>query len=433
MRSITPRSGLVAAALAGSLALAACSSSGGSQPQTLNTSGAAPKGVTLTLWHNSADTPALLELYKAYESESGNKIDLVNIPSDGFENAMQTKWATGARPDILEYHGIGSFIAPFDPAQNMLDLSSMSFVAKEGALAKIAGNVGGKVYAASIGFPQIFGIYYNKQVFAAAHLQPPQSFADLSSDCKVFKAKGIIPLFEAGGSGWPQQLLSFDYQGQYNVGNAYVNQILDGKANVTDANGPFVQALTAYDNLHKAGCFNSDATSADYEASLTAVLTGKAAMVSNHSDMVSTFDTDANNNKAKVDATIGFVGVSATKPIANYAPTPLGTYYVPKTGDSTKERAALDFINYVTGAGYAKYVQEAGSIPVLSGTPTPPLQGLEQDVQKTWQTAAVTPNGWPGFTQFATESGKLLAGQESPAAVAKNMQAAYLQAKAAGS
>jgi raffinose/stachyose/melibiose transport system substrate-binding protein len=425
--------GLLAAAVTVGLAVSGCSSSKGmsSTPGAASTDGAAPKGVTLTLWHNTADSKALLDLYKAYEAKSGNKINLVDIPSDGFENTAQTKWATGARPDILEYHGIGSFIAPFNPAKNMLDLSNLAFVAKEGDLAKVAGNVNGKVYAASIGFPQIFGIYYNKKVFSAAGLKAPQNLADLKSDCQVFKGKGITPMYEAGGSGWPQQLLSFDLMGEYNVGDVYTKAIIDGSQKVTDPNGPFVQALTNYKALQTAGCFNKDATSAKYEDSIKAVYEGKAAMVSQHSDNVATFNSDAGGDTAKVDATIGFVGVSTTKPIANYAPTPLGTYYVPNTGDSTKQRAAVDFVNFITGDGYAAYVKEAGAIPVLSGVEAPPLQALAQDVQKAWENTAITPNGWPGFTQFSTESGKLLAGQESPAAVAKNMQAAFEQAKAA--
>jgi raffinose/stachyose/melibiose transport system substrate-binding protein len=247
----------------------------------------------------------------------------------------------------------------------------------------------------------------------------------------VFKAKDITPIFEAGGSGWPQQLLAFNLMGEYNVGDVYTKSINDGSTKVTDPKGPFVQALTNYNRLRTDGCFNSNATSAKYEDSVKAVYEGKAAMVAQHSDIVANFNSDAGGDTKKVDATVGFVGVSTTKPIANYAPTPLGTYYVPKTGDDTKQRAAVDFIDFITGAGYANYVKEAGAIPVLSGVATPPLQGLMQDVQKTWKNAAITPNGWPGFTQFSTESGKLLAGQESPAAVAKNMQTAFEQAKAA--
>lgn len=58
-----------------------------------DTSGNAPTGVTLTLlhntlWHNTADPTALLDLYKAYEKKSGNTIELVDIPADSFPSTV---------------------------------------------------------------------------------------------------------------------------------------------------------------------------------------------------------------------------------------------------------------------------------------------------------------------------------------------------------
>src|SRR5947209_516668 len=70
-----------------SLLLAACSSGAGSSDKA-DTSGTAPTGVTLTMWHNSGDSKALLDLYKAYEKASGNTIDLVGMPSDTYPNAV---------------------------------------------------------------------------------------------------------------------------------------------------------------------------------------------------------------------------------------------------------------------------------------------------------------------------------------------------------
>ncbi len=67
------------AAISGLVLLAGCSSGGttsseeSGQAETTAASAAAeaPTGVTLTLWHNSADSQALLDMYKRYEQESG--------------------------------------------------------------------------------------------------------------------------------------------------------------------------------------------------------------------------------------------------------------------------------------------------------------------------------------------------------------------------
>ena len=431
------RTAAAAVALAAAVTVAACSSGGGSQSSSVNPlTATAPKGVTLTLWHNTADSPALMDLYKAYEKWSGNKINFVNIPAANYPTVVQTKWATGARPDILEWHGNRTDVLGLNIPQNAVDLSGLPFVKAEGALAKVSGSVNGKTYAATLGFPSVFGVFYNKQVFAKAGLTPPRNYADLAGDCTVLKQKdpGVVPIFEAGGDQWPTQVLSsFDYLGQYNASGAFDSGITGNTAKFTDANGPFLAGLQAYETLKSAGCFNKDATTATWDSSMKALLDGAAAMVGNSSDSISLLDADANGDTAKADATVGFVGVSATKPVANYSPSPLGTFYVPKTGDTRNEAAAVQFIKYITGPGYASYVKEAGAIPTLAGIPAPKLQGLMTDVQQAYDNGATLSvnSDIPGFTSYGALAQGLLAGQDTPSQVASKMQAYYLEASAA--
>ncbi len=433
MRTSIRRSALAVSVVAG-LALAACGDGSSDQPAAADTAGSAPTGVTLTLWHNTADPQALLDLYKKYEAASGNTIQLVDVPAATYPPAIQAKWATGERPDLLEWHGNQTDLLALNGANTMLDLSAMPFVAKEGDLAKVAGAIDGKVYAASIGFPSVSGVFYNKQVLAKAGLQPPASYADLASACTTLKSSGVTPIVIAGGDGWPPQILSgWNYMAEYNVGAAYDTQVNSGQAKVNDANGPLVAGLKAFDTLRTSGCFNSDATTAKWTTSLKDLLDGKAAFVPQNSDSISQLDSIAGGDTRKVDDTIGFVGVSATRQLANYAPTVLGTYYAPKTGDATRQRAAADFIDFITGTGYAGYVTASGAPPTLTGTATPQLQGLWQEVQTAYQAGAGLTfiSQLPGFNNFGPETGKLLAGQESPQQTADRMQTYLLQAKAA--
>ena len=428
---------VAAAMLAIGAAVAACSSGTASQNSASDVlSGATPTGITLTLWHNTADPQALLDLYKAYEKASGNKIVLVNMPQSTFPTAVQTKWATGARPDILEWHGNEDDAESLNISQNAIDLSSLAFVKKEGTLAQLAGNIGGKVYAASIGFPTVWGVFYNKKDFAEAGLSAPQTYADLASDCTVLKSKesGVSPIYMAGGDQWPTAVLAgFDYMGQYNVNAAYDKSITSGSAKLTDADGPFIAGMKAYAALKTDGCYNADSSTGTWLSSLKAVLNGSAAMVAQGTDSIAILNADANGDSAKVDSEVGFAAVSATESIANYSPTPLGTYYVPKTGNTEKERAAIGFINFITGKGYASYVKEADGIPTLSGTPVPKLQELWTEVKKAYDGgAALTVNSQiPGFGNFGSTASDLLAGELTPASAASKMQAYYMQAEAA--
>ena len=341
-----------------------------------------------------------------------------------------------SKPDLLEWHGNKTDLLALNGAKTMLDLSGLGFVAKEGALAQVAGNIDGKVYAASIGFPSVSGVFYNKQVLARAGVPTPASYADLASACAKLKvaAPGVTPVYVAGGDGWPPQILSgWDYLAEYNVGAAYDNDANSGRVKVNDPKGALVAGLEAFDSLRTSGCFNTDATTAKWTDSLKSLLDGKAAFVAQNSDSISQLDTLANGDTTKVDDAIGFVGVSATRQLANYAPTVLGTYYAPRTGDARKQRAAADFIDFITGAGYAGYVTASGAPPTLSGTPAPRLQGLWQQVQTAYQAGAGLTfiSQLPGFNNFGPETGKLLAGQESPQQTADKMRTYFLQAQAA--
>ncbi|WP_427918780.1 ABC transporter substrate-binding protein [Streptomyces sp. cg40] len=437
MRTLTRNRYAVVTVLALGLALSGCGTGSGSDSsQAADTTGPAPTGVTLTMWHNTADSTALTNLYKAYEKASGNKISFVDIPPATFPMTVQSKWATGARPDILEWHGNKMDLLSLNGSKNMIDLSSLPFVKKEGTLAKTSGSLNGKTYAATLGTPSVYGVFYNKKVLADAGLKPPTSYADLVGMCSTLKSKAsaVTPIYESGGSGWSPAVLSgFDYMGQYNKDNAYSQSIVDKKAKLNDPKGPFVAALKAYDSLRTSHCFNSDAATASWENSLKAVLNGKAAMVASSTDSIGMLNGFANGDTKKVDDTIGFVGLSATDSTANYAPTPLGTYYVPKTGDSKKERAAVDFIQWITGAGYADYVKESKAPPTLSGTAAPDVQELLSTAYDAYQGGAtLTINSViPGFGTFGTEADKLLAGQQSPQDVADKMQKYFLQASAA--
>ena len=115
-------------------------------------------GVTLTIWHNTQDTQGVLALYKAYEKASGNTLSFVDIPADGFETATLTKWASGDRPDILEYHPGQADLDHFNPSQTMVDLSNEAFV-KQSSIYEIGGRASdGKVYAAITTFPKLGGL-----------------------------------------------------------------------------------------------------------------------------------------------------------------------------------------------------------------------------------------------------------------------------------
>lgn len=394
-----------------------------------------PAATSITMWHNSADSPALLDEYKAFTKATGIRVNLVPIPSDNFETTTQTKWATGNRPDILEYHGALAFLLPLNPKKNMQDLSDMAYVKKSGDTYKSSGAVDGKVYAAITGFPEVFGLYYNKAAFEKIGAQPPASFEDLASDCRAFKAAGITPIYESGGSLWPTQILPMLYVADQNKGYSYGNAIATNKAKLTNPEGPFMKALEAYQALRDAGCFNADASTGTFEKATAAVVSGSVAMTALHSDVYPQVVAAADGDAAKAATNVGFVGLSSTSSTGTAAVGPIGTYYAPKTGNSGREAAARKFIEYVTGPGYSEFLKKSNQFPVLTGYPDPAgLTPLQESFKKVNEGASnILLANLPGFGQFATEMGKFLNKQISAEQVASDMQSAVASAsKAAG-
>jgi raffinose/stachyose/melibiose transport system substrate-binding protein len=417
---------VLAAATAAGLAatLAACSPGSGDGEAT-----------SITVWHNSATKPAVMSLFERFTEETGIEIELVAIPADAFQSTITTKWGTGDRPDILEYHPDFQPMLALNPAETLQDLSDMEFVSKAGSLYETSGQYDGKVYAAITGFPSIFAIYYNKAVFAEAGLEPPQNFDDLFEACDAIAGTGVAPIYESGASLWPTQLLVSQYLVDYDMGSEYGDKVATNQVKLTEPDGPFLKALHAYVDLRDQGCFNKDYSTGTFEDAMQAVVDGTAAMTALHSDVYAQLVAAIGGDEQKLSDTIGFVTVSANTPAGLYIPGPLGTFFAPKTGDSAREAAARQFIEFATGEGYADFLKETNGVPMLEGYPQPTGRTeLQESFEAGFQGAQTALlSRLPGFGSFPVEMGKLLNGQQTPEETAANMQVAVEQAsKAAG-
>lgn len=421
------------------LALAACgaqSTGSGTAATSAPAAPAATQGVlagqTLTIWHLAVNPPAFMDVFQRWADKTGNKVNLVAIPGDGFENQTLTRWAAGERPDLLEYHGTNGF-RQFNPPANLQDLSGEAFVKKAPNLYPALATMDGKTYGAITSFPQVFGLYYNKQLLADVGITAaPQNFDELQAACAALKEKSpdIIPIWENGGSGWPPQILPQCYRAD--VPATWEQDVLDKKTTVDAPDSPILASLVMYDTFLKNGYFNKDITTAKWEDGLKAVAEGKAAMIA-LPPFVERFNEAFGGDMAKTDSTIGFAYPASKSPRAWWIPSPTGTYYAPKTGDATREAAALDFIRYATGEGYQQTIDESQSFPVLEGFKNPTgAQALTLELKKAFDANSLAPGIFPEGIDGAALMNTLLSGQATPQEVAQQWQLQLAQgAKAA--
>lgn len=387
-----------------------------------------PTGQTLTVWYLSVNPPAFIDVFQRWADKTGNKVELVAIPSDGFETQTLTRWAAGERPDIMEYHANQGFFA-LNPEENLQDLSGEAFVQKAPSLYPTLGTYKGKTYAAITSFPQVFGLYFNKQVLADAGLEPPQTIADLMTICTTLKEKApdVAPIWENGGSVWPPQIIPAMHMADSDP--ALEQDVLDKKMSLADPDSPYVLAMTAYDELLKAGCFNADVTTAKFEDGIKAVAEGRAAMIA-LPPFVDMFNAALGDDPAAADSTIGFAFPSSKGPRAWWIPSPTGSYFAPKTGDPAHEAAALDFIRYATGEGYQQTIDESKTFPVLEGATSPTdAQGLTLELKQAFDTNSGL--GWgstfPPGIQFDRIMSSLISGQATPAELGEQIQLQFEQ------
>ncbi len=388
----------------------------------------------ITLWVNSADAEPLKELWTRFEEESGIKVDVVSFPSDGFETALMQRWATGDRPDVMEWHANYNWLVAINPRNNLRDISDQPFVERQ--LSGITAGLDGVTYGMVLNTPTAWGIYYNRAIFDRLGLEPPTTAAELEEVCLSIKAADptIVPIQESGGSMWPPLVT----HGQYTADGleaGFLDRLVDREAKVNDPDSPWLRSLQFYKGLQNKGCFNSDINTAQFESSPSLLLEGKVAMVSLHSGFVQLL-VDA-SDRATVNKTIGYTAWSETRPVVTVEYSPNGTYYLPKTGNPAREAAALEFMEFITGSAYGDYVKEAGIIPTISGFTTPEsIPGPMLEIQDAIAQHGSTVPIWsllPGITDLVTYPGQLINGDLTPeAAVALLQKQAEQGAEAAG-
>ncbi len=87
----------------------------------------AADNVTLSVWLGPNNTDAARQIFDDYTKATGIQFDQTVFPVP-FEQNLLAKWATGERPDILQFHAIGNWLVQLNPEQNLIDQSDMPFV-----------------------------------------------------------------------------------------------------------------------------------------------------------------------------------------------------------------------------------------------------------------------------------------------------------------
>ncbi len=337
------------------LGLAACSSTA---PTT-------EKGLKLTVedYYVQAQSPVYDKIYKTCAAAQGDTITATHVPGADLITKVLQQETSKTLPDVL-----------------MLDNPDVQQIASSGALTPLsdygitgagvekevlaAGSLNGKLYGLAPGVNSL-GLFYNKDMFAAAGLTPPTTWDELAADAKKLSGNGVYGLAFAGTN---------TYEGTWQFmpwmwSNGGDETKLNSKANA--------ETLDFLAGLVKDGSVSASVVGWGQGDALNQFIAGKAAMMENGPWQIPGL-------KAVKGLNFGYVPV----PVRNAgekSQAPLGgeTYTVPNTGNKAKQAAAAKIVacintakNSNTIATTNNYIPSNPTAAAAFGKANPDLAGF---------------------------------------------------------
>ena len=192
------------------LALTACGSGGGEAAAE-----GGPTSLTMTVWGGDVDKASYQERIDLFEaSQDDVTIELQLIPSEQYEQKVQTMIASGDGPDIMQVaEGVNVYSSKSQilPLDDYVESAGLDLEERFGPVGELY-SYEDSVYA----IPDRSGamiVYYNKDMFDAAGVEYPT--ADWTTeDAQAAMEKLTVPGKQWGyaGAGWWAQWWSFAYQ-----------------------------------------------------------------------------------------------------------------------------------------------------------------------------------------------------------------------------
>ena len=359
----------VALGAVAALALAGCSDPGAgggdsAAPADWPAQDADLSGTTLTIWaaQNSNTVPD--SVVAGFEELTGATVDVVTIP-DPYEQSVQTKVATGDKPDIAFWQPTASQLTALNASTNLQSLDDAPWLdAYQPDLRDITGILDDTRYATLITTPAVEGVYYNKQVFADAGITDlPANWDEFLQIGRDLKADGVTPFFDfGGGTPWATQ-----WWVQVQLADAAKDGLWDRvNANEETFTDPTIQgAIDTYNDLIGEGLFNADLKTATFEEQGPALLSGEAAMVVQVNSFFGQLQSLADT--AELNEKIGFFPISPSGNVGTFIPDQSNALVAFKTGDAKREAAARQLLSYWLGDGYEDFVNAQSTVSLQSG------------------------------------------------------------------
>jgi raffinose/stachyose/melibiose transport system substrate-binding protein len=325
------------------------------------------------------DTKVWPPIIKAFEKANpGDKVNLTMWPSNNTYKGKLTLALGSSNPPALFFSWGGGplqtyinagVVQPFADA-GVSDAGSPSWKGNFLASTLSAVTFGGKLYGMPILGTQPVFLFYNKAVFAKAHLSFPTTWAELLSDIKTFNSDGIIPITLGNVDQW-EGLMYLEYLAdRYGGPQAFLNI----ENNVKGAwSQPAIQhALASIQTLVKDNAFETGYDAITYTTGATRALVevGRAAM-----ELMGAWDIASFYSEQPSMFTNGTLGIGAFPSVPGGKGNPadlegnLTSYSALAAHLSPAQTyVAEKFMQYFASGAYAKTEDSYGQVGIITGT-----------------------------------------------------------------
>jgi raffinose/stachyose/melibiose transport system substrate-binding protein len=374
--------------------------SGGATDRTVQTDAAKLGDVTLTVWDQEVrggQDEQMKALNDAFHAKYPNiTIKRMSRSFDDLGTTLRLALSGNDAPDVVQANNGRADMGKFVQAQQLVALDpwakaygwtdrypgSVLQYSRYSADGKTFGD--GNIY----GLPQvgeIVGIFYNKEKLTKLGLQPPKTWADLTSALSTAKQRGEIPLQLGNLDKWPALHVFGTIQGQY-VPADTVTKLGFGRSGASWTTPENTKAAEEMLNWVNAGYFNDSPNGTDYDKAWQNLAAGKGVFLIGGSWL------GADLGKAMGDK-VGFV---APPPGQDGKVAATGGTGLPFTITSKAKNpdAAAAYINFITSSDAMGTLTKTGNMPVVETGKQQKPSGVQGDI----------------FTAFGTttEAGRLL-------------------------
>ena len=272
--------------------------------------------------------------------------------NDSYKEKIRTAIGAGQAPTLVLSWGAFGVVSEYVQANEIVSLDGKVDQALSRVLPSVAdaGKLNGVQYAVPNGDAQPVMLFYNKDLFTQAGVTAPiATWDDLLAAIPKFKAIGVAPFALAGQSKWPD-LMWLEYLSDRVGGPDTFNAVVNNEPNAWSS-PEMIQALTYIQDLVKADGFQQafTSTTADSNADVALVYSGKAAMLLQGSWVYGSFKNDAADfvSGGKLGS-FPFPTVANGKgDAADIAGNPSNFWSVAASADPAAQATAIQWLNEV--------------------------------------------------------------------------------------